>query len=208
MTTKLREGIDAAKRGDKLAARRQLLQVLSGDANNELALMWMASVVDTLSERRFYLERALQVNPGNSRAREALRRLGVEVPDEPSNPGSSSTRTDDLPRIPTGRTNVYLIAAAVVAFAVVAIVVTAVVASLNAANPAVPTPDVQATFAALIANTDRYADARHPRADGNGAAGDHRLARPEPDHAAAELHADLHAAADRDTRAELRRRWR
>ncbi len=151
MTAKLREGIDAAKRGDKLAARRLLLQVLSGDANNELALMWMASVVDTLNERRFYLERALQVNPGNNRAREALHRLGVDVPTVPVGV-SSSSMSDDLPRLSSGgTTNVYLIAAAVVAFAVVAIVVMAVVTSLNSGNAA-PTPDVQATFSAIIAN--------------------------------------------------------
>ena len=154
MTTKLREGIDAAKRGDKLVARRLLLQVLSGDANNELALMWMASVVDTLNERRFYLERALQLNPDNTRAREALRRLGVEVPTAPSTSRSASIPDDNMPSLSTGRTtNVYLIAAAVVAFAVVAVVVVAVVASLSAANPVAPTPDVQATFAAIIANT-------------------------------------------------------
>ncbi len=150
MTTKLREGIDAAKRGDKLAARRLLLQVLSGDANNELALMWMASVVDTLNERRFYLERALQVNPDNNRAREALHRLGVEVPAESASARSTGSSSTDLPRLSSGSTNVYLIAAAVVAFAVVAVVVMAVVASLNAGNPATPTPDVQATFAAMI----------------------------------------------------------
>ena len=150
MTTRLREGIDAAKRGDKLSARRLLLQVLSSDANNELALMWMASVVDTLNERRFYLERALQVNPGNNRAREALQRLGVEVPSAPA--GTTTSSSDDLPRLSGGTTNVYLIAAAVVAFAVVAVVVWAVVSSLNAANPTPPTPDVEATFSAIIAN--------------------------------------------------------
>ncbi len=153
MSTKLREGIDAAKRGDKLAARRLLLQVLSGDANNELALMWMASVVDTLNERRFYLERALQLNPGNNRAREALHRLGVEVPTAPPSSARSTGMSDDLPRLPSGgSTNAYLIAAAVVAFAVVAVVVMAVVSSLNSANPTTPTPNVQATFSAIIAN--------------------------------------------------------
>ncbi len=151
MPAKLREGIEAAKRGDKLAARRLLLQVLSSNANNELALMWMASVVDTLSERRFYLERALQVNPGNSRAREALHRLGVDTPDAPS---TSSNMVDDMPRISSrgGSFNIYLIAAAVVAIGVVAVVVAALVSAQNAANPPSPTPNVEATFAAIIAN--------------------------------------------------------
>ena len=83
---RLREGIDAAKRGDKIAARRLLQQVLSVDGDNELALMWMASVVDSLNERRFFLERALSINPKNDRAREALRRLGVTEPETRRSP--------------------------------------------------------------------------------------------------------------------------
>jgi len=77
---KLRQGIAAAQRGDRLAARRLLQQVLTEDGSNELAWMWMASVVDSSDERRACLERALKLNPNNARAREALRRLGVDVP--------------------------------------------------------------------------------------------------------------------------------
>ncbi|MBE2184108.1 MAG: hypothetical protein IAE89_11825, partial [Anaerolineae bacterium] len=72
----LRQGVDAARSGDKLTARRLLQQVLLNDKNNITALMWMASVVDTLEDRRAYLQRVLQVDPNNERAREALRRLG------------------------------------------------------------------------------------------------------------------------------------
>lgn len=76
----LRDGIDAARRGDKLTARRLLQQVLIQERGNETALMWMASVADTLDDRRAYLQMALQVNPRNERAREALRRLGGTPP--------------------------------------------------------------------------------------------------------------------------------
>ena len=120
-----------------------LQQVLSIDGDNELALMWMASVVDTLNERRFYLERALQVNPDNTRAREALRRLGVEGRPHRRAPAPAAPATT-CRVLSGGTTNIYLIAAAVVAFVVVAVVVAAVVSSLNAADPAPPTPDVQA----------------------------------------------------------------
>ena len=72
----LRQGVDAARSGDKLTARRLLQQVLLNDKHNVTALMWMASVVDTLEDRRAYLQRVLQVDPNNERAREALRRLG------------------------------------------------------------------------------------------------------------------------------------
>ncbi|MDX2139233.1 MAG: hypothetical protein SF123_14185 [Chloroflexota bacterium] len=73
---RLKQAISAAQRGDKTAARRLLQQVLSEDKNNEIAWMWMASVVDTVDERRVCLQRALKINPNNARAQEALRRLG------------------------------------------------------------------------------------------------------------------------------------
>ncbi len=146
---RLREGIDAAKRGDKLTARRLLQQVLSIDGDNELALMWMASVVDTLNERRFYLERALSINPNNARAREALRRLGVEQPQPRRAPAPAPG--DYVRNVPTRGNNIYLIAAAVVAFVVVAVVVTAVVSSLQSQSATPPAPQsVQSTFAALL----------------------------------------------------------
>src|SRR5690606_3076564 len=114
MSPRLREGIDAAKRGDKATARRLLQQVLSTDGNNELALMWMASVVDPLDERRFYLERALRVNPSNTRAREALRRLGVTEPQTSATPLRTTRAADQNAArraAPAPNTNLFLIAA-------------------------------------------------------------------------------------------------
>lgn len=73
---RLREGIEAAKNGDRITARRNLQQVLSYERNNEIALMWMASVVDSVEERRSFLRRVLEVNPTNQRAIDALARLG------------------------------------------------------------------------------------------------------------------------------------
>lgn len=134
MTPRLREGIDAAKRGDKTTARRLLQQVLSSDGDNELALMWMASVVEPLDERRFYLERALRVNPNNSRASEALRRLGGPEPvNTTPRLRTSPTNRADARRAatPAPNTNLFLIAAAVVAFVVIAVIVASAVSSLS-----------------------------------------------------------------------------
>jgi len=72
---KLKLGIEAARRGDKAAAQILLRQVVAIDADNELAWMWLASAVESVSERRACLERALEINPDNTRAREALNRL-------------------------------------------------------------------------------------------------------------------------------------
>jgi TolB protein len=149
LSSRLREGIDAAKRGDKLTARRLLQQVLSIDGDNELALMWMASVVDSLNERRFFLERALSINPNNARAREALRRLGVEDP-QPRR-AAAPAASDYVRNVPgRGGNNLYLIAAAIVAFVVVAVVVAALVSSLQQQPTPIAPQNAQATFSAFI----------------------------------------------------------
>ncbi len=90
---KLKQAIAAAQRGDKTAARRMLQQVLGEDRDNELAWIWMASVVDSFDERRACLERVLKINPNNARAKEALRRLGFDAPTERTAAGSPSAAT-------------------------------------------------------------------------------------------------------------------
>lgn len=68
----LQRGIQAAKQGDRSTARRLLLQVVDQAPNNELAWIWLASVAETIGQRRDYLERVLVINPNNTRARQAL----------------------------------------------------------------------------------------------------------------------------------------
>jgi Tol biopolymer transport system component len=72
---RLNAGIEAARSGDQTTARKLLQQVISADPNNEVAWMWMASAVTSVSERRACLEKALSINPNNARAQEALKRL-------------------------------------------------------------------------------------------------------------------------------------
>jgi WD40-like Beta Propeller Repeat len=143
---KLREGIAAAQQGDKTAARRLLQQVLSVDRNNELAWMWMASVVETADEKRSCLERALKINPNNQRAREALRRLGVDVDAPTTDARATPPRGDSLAsRVSGGNRNLYFIAAAVIALLVLGVVF----ASLFPANPA-PQANTQQTANAVF----------------------------------------------------------
>jgi len=93
----LEEGIQAARADDKQKARTLFETVLRYDENNELAWIWMASVVETRRERRVCLEKVLQINPRNERARTALNNLvGVSSGDETVNvlqPESISTST-------------------------------------------------------------------------------------------------------------------
>lgn len=74
----LKAGIEAARRGNKMAARQLLEQVVERDPNNELGWLWLASAVDTLEERQECLQNVLKINPNNPRAREALNRLSGE----------------------------------------------------------------------------------------------------------------------------------
>jgi len=68
---KLRTGIEAARRGDKVTASRLLRQVVDITPNNEVAWMWLASALDNLQERKSALEQALRINPSNARAQQA-----------------------------------------------------------------------------------------------------------------------------------------
>ncbi len=72
----LQQAIELARTGDKARARAILEAVIRADEYNEVAWMWMATVVETDGQRREALEIVLEINPENSRAREALNRLG------------------------------------------------------------------------------------------------------------------------------------
>ncbi|MBZ0280877.1 MAG: hypothetical protein K8L97_09055 [Anaerolineae bacterium] len=80
LADKLRQGIDAARRGEKANAAKLLRQVVDKEPNNEVAWMWLASALDNLGERRNALEEALRINPGNTRAQEALKQITAVMP--------------------------------------------------------------------------------------------------------------------------------
>lgn len=71
----LQAGIRAAQSGNKARARELLETVLKRDQNQELAWIWLASVVDSQRERQICLQKVLQINPGNRPAREAINDL-------------------------------------------------------------------------------------------------------------------------------------
>ncbi len=75
LETLLRRGIQAARAGDRETARSLLEAVIARDDSHELAWIWLASTVTTVRERRICLEKVLQLNPNNTRAREALNAL-------------------------------------------------------------------------------------------------------------------------------------
>ncbi len=71
----LKSGIEAARGGNKAVARRIFEQVLRDDPQNELAWMWLATVLENPTERRKALQRVLSINPNNDRAKQALAKL-------------------------------------------------------------------------------------------------------------------------------------
>lgn len=71
----LREGIEAARGGDKTAARALFEQVVELDENNERGWYWLASVVETDEERRVCLGNVLVINPNNEKARKLMDKL-------------------------------------------------------------------------------------------------------------------------------------
>lgn len=79
MTEKqLRRGIALAKAGKKPEAKRILGQVVKSNPQSFPAWLWLAGVVETEEQRRYCLEKALQLNPQNEGVRRALARIKPE----------------------------------------------------------------------------------------------------------------------------------
>jgi twitching motility two-component system response regulator PilG len=64
----LKQGIAAAKAGNKPLARHLLRKATELEPGNELAWLWLAGVTDSLEEVVACMQRVLEVNPTNERA--------------------------------------------------------------------------------------------------------------------------------------------
>jgi CheY-like chemotaxis protein len=67
-STLLRDGISAARNGDKARARELLRLVTTWDEGSEIAWLWLASLAETMAERVQCLKRVLVINPLNQQA--------------------------------------------------------------------------------------------------------------------------------------------
>ncbi len=149
---KLKAGIEAAQQGDKRTARNLLKQVLAEEENNELAWMWLASAVETLDERRACLQKVLQINPNNNRAREALRRLQAGGADDKNRRAVERLRQmkDKQPGVAAGRgfnlSGGYILAAAVIGIALIVALIFGSVFFQQTTTTQQATPDAQAIF--------------------------------------------------------------
>jgi hypothetical protein len=98
----LREGIAAAKAGQREHARDLLMRVVEQDEENALAWLWLSGVVDSLDDREICLENVLALDPDNDAARRGLawmrKQKGTRAPSStetmpPSVPSSESPVT-------------------------------------------------------------------------------------------------------------------
>jgi hypothetical protein len=99
----LKQGVEAARAGDRERAKDLLQQVTDLDSNNERAWFLLANLTDDPEEKRIYLENVLYINPGNEKAQQMLKRL---------NGGSTSRAAAGG----GGRRQIYIAAGFLVAF--------------------------------------------------------------------------------------------
>jgi len=74
----LKQGIEAARAGQKAEARKFFEQAVDLDDQNEKSWMWLASVMDTDEEKRLCLSNVLLLNPLNERAQKAMAQLDAK----------------------------------------------------------------------------------------------------------------------------------
>jgi hypothetical protein len=94
------KGIALARAGKRQEARCILGQVVRDNPRSVQGWLWLAGVVELKAQRRYCLEKALQLNPQNEMIRRALTRIGPQTVDEmgvaePS-VAQSPQRTEDL----------------------------------------------------------------------------------------------------------------
>ncbi len=100
----LRQGIAAAKAGDKRVARRLLSEATRQNPDSEKAWLWLSGVLDTPQGRAHCLRRVLAINPDNRAAKRGLAALEAAAPapavvTRPAeSPGSAQTVAAELRR--------------------------------------------------------------------------------------------------------------
>jgi hypothetical protein len=67
----LQQAITLIKNGDRAAGQKLLVEIVTREPGNEMAWLWLASVVPA-DKRRYCLERVLTINPNNAQARQVL----------------------------------------------------------------------------------------------------------------------------------------
>ncbi len=94
----LREGISAAKSGQRDRAREMLTHVVEQDEENALAWLWLSGMVDSLEDREVCLENVLALDPDNDVARRGLAVLRRQRLDRSLREGISAAKSGQRDR--------------------------------------------------------------------------------------------------------------
>ncbi|MCS6872274.1 MAG: hypothetical protein NZ571_12555 [Anaerolineae bacterium] len=130
----LREGIAAARAGDRATARAKLREVVALDQRNEKGWFWLASVAETLEERRTCLGNVVIINPNNEKAKQMLEQISL------------SSVSDSLREADAARERAQLIrTAAIVGGVLVLLLILVLILLGGGAEPPVPTVAALAT---------------------------------------------------------------
>ena len=66
MTVTLQDAINAIQAGDLATGKSLLAKLLQQEPDNEAAWIWMSGTVEDIDQRRYCLEKALEINPANA----------------------------------------------------------------------------------------------------------------------------------------------
>lgn len=75
VSTLLRQGIDAARRGERAEARKLLLRVVELEDHNKSAWLWLSGVMVDIDDQILCLENVLTIDPENAAAVEGLTKM-------------------------------------------------------------------------------------------------------------------------------------
>lgn len=75
----LNQAVQLIKAGNKQAALPLLKQIIQSDPNNETAWLWLYTCVENPAQKKYCLQKALEINPNNINAREALNKITASV---------------------------------------------------------------------------------------------------------------------------------
>ncbi|MGQ9828160.1 MAG: tetratricopeptide repeat protein [Roseiflexus sp.] len=85
----LRQGIAAARSGQRALARQLFARAIQEDRYNDEAWVWLAGVVDEPSQMRQCLQQALRINPLNPQARQGIAWLDQQAKQAAQSPVSN-----------------------------------------------------------------------------------------------------------------------
>ena len=96
LQTLLREGIDAARAGQKERARSLLQEVVETDETNLQAWLWLSGMVDDWAEKHVCLENVLTLDPNHPAAKAGLAWLDRQAP-PPTSRDETASPADEMP---------------------------------------------------------------------------------------------------------------